>query len=153
MAVVFSEHYFYLIAYIDKKEHAFPAFFRIDRIISFKMLKEKYGFDLQTKYNVGEMIKSLKFMSGGKFTTVKLRLKNSQLNIVLDQLPNASIIEANHIDTYLKVKVFEDGFIKWVLNNTDNVEILEPLDLRSKIKNEALKIVEIYSNKSCKNYG
>lgn len=146
LAVVFSDFYFYLIAYIDGKSYDYPAFFRVDRIISFQMLEERYPRYLNTKYNVGEMRKCIKFMSAGQLIRVKLKIKPSVFEIVLDQLPNATIIDKNDNYIYIRAAIFKDGFIKWVLNQRNNVEVLEPLELREEIRKEVIEVLNIYSN-------
>lgn len=153
LAVVFSDYYFYLIAYIDKKDYDYPAFFRLDRIVSFIILNQTYSKQLFSKYNVGNMKKNTKFMSGGRFIKVKLKVDKLVLNTILDQIPNAIIINENNSFAFLEVKIFEDGFIKWVLNNSDAVEVINPIEIRDKIKNEAIKILNKYSEGIDNNFG
>lgn len=144
LSVIVSEYYFYLIAYIDGKEYKYPAFFRLDRIYSFIVLDEYYSKDLLSKYNVGEMRKFIKFMHGGDLIEVKLKVKEKDLNMILDQLPNAEIIENKKDFIVIKANVFKDGFIKWLLHNSDNLEIIEPLSLRNEFKEELIKILDKY---------
>ena len=145
ISVVFSEFYFYLIAFIDNKTYDFPAFFRIDRIESFKLLDEMYSRTLFEKYNVGKMKNSIQIMYAGDLTKVKLRCKQSALEAVLDRLPNAEILEEND-KIILKVEIFGDGLVKWILSQGENVEILEPINLREKVIEEVSKIVNLYKN-------
>lgn len=144
VSVIVSEFYFYLIAFIDDKEYNFPAFFRIDRVDSFKLLEESYSRALFEKYNVGKMKNSIQFMYAGELVQVKLKCKKTSLEAVLDRLPNAEIIKEEKEIFLLKAEVFGQGLVKWILTQGENVELLEPVCLRQKIIDEALKIIDLY---------
>lgn len=72
VAFVFSDFYFYLIAFINDIKYDYPAFFRIDRIKDIKDLNEKYDEKLYQQYNTGSMRNCLQFMYAGKLLTVKI---------------------------------------------------------------------------------
>lgn len=76
VAYVFSDFYFYLIAFIDNTKYDYPAFFRIDRTRKIKSMNEKYDEKLYQQYNTGSMRNCLQFMYAGKLLTVKIRCKN-----------------------------------------------------------------------------
>ncbi len=144
VSVVFDNLYFYLIAFIDNKSYDNPAFYRIDRIDSFSILDEKCSSDIYNKYNIGEMRKCVKFMSTGELIDVKIKINASVMENILDQLPNATIIDRDENFIYVKAVVFKDGFIMWVLKQRNNVEILEPLELRKDIKKEIINMLKTY---------
>ena len=144
VSVIVSEFYFYLIAFIDDKEYNFPAFFRIDRVESFKLLEESYSRELFEKYNVGKMKNSIQFMYAGELVQVKLKCKKTSLEAVLDRLPNAEIINEEKEMFLLKTEVFGQGLVKWILTQGENVELLEPVQLRQKIIEEVSKIMNLY---------
>ena len=144
ISVVFSEFYFYLVAFIEGQEYNYPAFFRIDRIESFSVLDEKYSKELYEKYNVGDMKKCIQFMFAGDLIEVKLKCAKSILEPVLDRLPNGEIIETQDEFNIIKCKIFGEGFIRWILTQGNKVEILEPKELRKKIYEEAINIANLY---------
>ena len=62
-AIMFSEYYFYLTAFIDDEDvkkdfsaldDAFPTIYRIDRIRSFKVLCERYSIPYNSRFEEGE---------------------------------------------------------------------------------------------------
>lgn len=146
LSIVFSEFYFYLIAFIDGKSYDFPAFFRIDRIVSFKLLDEKYSRTIFEKYDVGKMKNSIQFMCAGQLMNVKLRCKKAVLEVVLDKLPNSEIIDIRKDYIILKAEVFGQGLVKWILSQGNSLEVLEPIDLKQKILEETLKILDLYKH-------
>ena len=78
---MFSEYYFYLLAYIAdeevRREHNlpegefYPTIYRIDRIKSMKILDEHFSIPYATRFEEGEFRKLVQFMYGGKLRRVK----------------------------------------------------------------------------------
>lgn len=75
LAIMFSEYYFYLWAFIDDEKvrenfnvinDAFPTIYRIDRIRDLKILDEKYNIPYADRFEEGEFRKRVQFMYGGK---------------------------------------------------------------------------------------
>lgn len=144
LSVVFSGMYFYLIAFIEGNDHEYPAFFRIDRIEKIQISGEYFSEYLYDKYNVGEMKNSIKFMQAGKLLKVKIKCRKTILDAMKDHMPNAKITDMNDDYAEFEAMVFKGGFIKWILSQQDNIELLEPEDMRREIREEAEKIVGMY---------
>jgi predicted DNA-binding transcriptional regulator YafY len=145
VSIVFSEYYFYLIAFRNDEKYDYPAFFRLDRIESFKMTNDKYPQKLFEQYSVGNMKNCIQFMYAGELIDVKLRCVESALESILDRLPNAKVIEKDEVYSTVAAKIFGDGFIHWVLSQGTAVEVLEPIDYREKIKKQVTDILTIYT--------
>ena len=74
--ILFSEYYFYLIAFIDAdqsreydktlKEYKYPAIYRIDRIQRLKILKEGFKGLYANRFEEGEFRKRVQFMYAGE---------------------------------------------------------------------------------------
>lgn len=144
---IFSDFYFYLIAFIDEAEYKYPAFFRVDRINSIKVTDEQYSEELYKTYNAAKMRNCLQFMYTGELLNIKVRCKNQSVEAFKDRLPNNWLIKDEGEFKIYGVKVFGDGFIKWVLSQGTNIEVLEPLILREKILKEVNQINDLYKNK------
>ena len=43
-----------------------------------------------------------------------------------------------------KAKVFGEGFIKWVLSQGSNIEILEPIEVRNKLIKQIKDLNDLY---------
>lgn len=142
VAFVFSDFYFYLIAFINDIKYDYPAFFRIDRIKDIKDLNEKYDEKLYQQYNTGSMRNCLQFMYAGKLLTVKIRCKNCAVEAMRDRLPNNWLVKDEGNYKIYKAKVFGEGFIKWVLSQGNNIEILEPIEMRNKL----IEKIKVLSN-------
>lgn len=141
---IFSEFYFYLIAFIDGAEYKYPAFFRVDRIESFKMTDEHYSEQLYEKYNAAKMRNCLQFMYAGELLQVKVRCKNLAVEAFKDRLPNHWFIADEGEWKVYGAKVFGEGFIRWALSQGSSIEILEPVKIRDKLVKEIKSLKELY---------
>lgn len=75
VAIMFSEYYFYVTAFIDEKDEvrqdfdvmndSFPTIYRIDRIRSLEILREHFSIPYKDRFEEGEFRKRIQFMYGG----------------------------------------------------------------------------------------
>ena len=144
---IFSDFYFYLIAFIDGAEYKYPAFFRVDRIESFKLTDERYSERLYEKYNAAKMRNCLQFMYAGELLQIKVKCKNKAVEAFKDRLPNHWFIADEGEWKVYGAKVFGEGFIRWALLQGSSIEILEPIELRKEFIDAIDRIYTIYKSK------
>lgn len=133
VAIMFSEFYFYLTAFIGDKEvrkdfdvinDSYPTIYRIDRIRDMKLLNEKFHIPYSSRFEEGEFRKRVQFMYGGKLRKVKFKYFGVDVNAVLDRLPTAKIIsEEDGIYTII-AEVFGDGIDMWLRSQGENIEVI-----------------------------
>ena len=129
LAIMFSEYYFYLAAFIEDdkvKENfnvindSYPTIYRVDRIQGLKTLEEKYHIPYSDRFEEGEFRKRIQFMYGGKLRRVKFKYYGYSVEAVLDKLPTAKILnEELHEDERrtvytISAEVFGDGIDMWL---------------------------------------
>ena len=123
VAVMFSEYYFYLTAFIDDEEvkkdfdvvnDSFPTIYRIDRIRSFRVLDERYHIPYSSRFEEGEFRKRIQFMYGGKLQKVKFRYSGLDIDAVLDRLPTAKILDEEDGVYTVSAEVFGKGIEMWL---------------------------------------
>ncbi len=134
VALLFSEYYFYLTAYIADDEieaklkenrESFPTIYRIDRIKSYKVLDQKFKIPYASRFEEGEFRKQIQFMQGGKLTKIKFKYKGNTLDAILDRLPTAEIVDEVDDGVILKVQGFGKGIEMWLRCQGDLVEIIK----------------------------
>ena len=134
VAIMFSEYYFYLTAFIDDEEvradfdvlnDSFPTIYRIDRIESYKVLPEKFRIPYTDRFEEGEFRKRIQFMMGGRLQKVKFKYKGSSVEAVLDRLPTARIIDEEDGAYIISAEVFGKGINMWLRSQGDMVEVME----------------------------
>lgn len=133
-AIMFSEFYFYLTAFIDDKNlcenfdvanDPFPTIYRIDRIQNLKILDEHFRVLYSSRFEEGEFRKRVQFMYGGKLQTVRFKYKGPSIEAILDRLPTAKV-EKHEDGVYtVKAEVFGKGIERWIRGQGDAVEVVE----------------------------
>lgn len=134
VAIMFSEYYFYLAAFLrnidrqtefENPDDLFPTIYRIDRIRSFKVLKEHFQMPYNNRFQEGEFRKRVQFMYGGKLQYVKFIYKGPSVEAVLDRLPTAKV-SPNDDETWLvEAEVFGNGIEMWLRSQGDMVQVVE----------------------------
>lgn len=133
VAIMFSEYYFYLAAFIDDEElmqqfdvlnDAYPTIYRIDRIKELKVTQEHFYIPYKDRFEEGEFRKRIQFMYGGKLQKVKFKYTGLSIEAVLDRLPTAKILEAGDGYYIVQAEVFGTGIEMWLRSQGDKVEIL-----------------------------
>lgn len=133
VAIMFSEYYFYLTAFIDDEEvrkdfdvinDSFPTIYRIDRIQKMRVLDEKFHIPYSSRFEEGEFRKRVQFMYGGKLQKVKFRYSGLDIDAVLDRLPTATVLsEENGVYT-VSAEVFGKGIDMWLKSQGTMIEII-----------------------------
>lgn len=133
LAIMFSEYYFYLTAFIDDEKirenfsvlnDAFPTIYRIDRIQEMKVLDEKFHVPYKDRFEEGEFRKRIQFMYGGKLRKVRFKYSGYAVESVLDRLPTAKIESEDNGEYIISAEVFGDGIDMWLRSQGDMIKIL-----------------------------
>lgn len=132
-AIMFSEYYFYLMAFIDDEEvrkdfdvlnDSFPTIYRIDRIQSLKVLNEHFHIPYSSRFEEGEFRKRVQFMYGGRLQRVAFKYSGTDVDAVLDRLPTAKILNEDNGVYTVSAEVFGKGIDMWLRSQGENVEVI-----------------------------
>ena len=133
-AVMFSEYYFYLAAFIEDKEvrkdfdvlnDSFPTIYRIDRIKKLVVLKEKFHIPYKDRFEEGEFRKRIQFMQGGRLQKIRFRYSGLDIDAVLDRLPTAQVLNEDNGVYTVSAEVFGKGVDMWIRSQGENIEVIE----------------------------
>ena len=133
VAIMFSEYYFYLAAFIDDKrtqenfkvlDDVNPTIYRIDRIKRLEVLGERFKIPYRDRFEEGEFRKRIQFMFGGKLRKVTFRYSGYSVDAVLDRLPTAKVIAEEDGVYTIKAEVYGDGIDMWLRSQGEKVELL-----------------------------
>lgn len=152
VAILFSEYYFYLNAYIVEKNESgnyvhkynYPAIFRIDRIKNYEHLNEKFRISYSNRFEEGEFRKRIQFMYAGKLEKVQLKFFGENPEPILDRLPTARVVEQYDNECTIEAEVYGKGIIMWILSQGSKVEVLKPESMREEMKNALLDMIKLY---------
>lgn len=137
LAIMFSDYYFYLAAFIDDKkvldnfnviDDSFPTIYRIDRIQDLVVKEEKFHIPYSSRFEEGEFRKRIQFMFGGKLRRIRFQYLGFSVEAVMDRLPTVKIEKEDEIDGKkiytMSAEVFGDGIDMWIRSQGDNIKML-----------------------------
>lgn len=135
VAIMFSEYYFYLTAFIDDDKvredfdvinDSFPTIYRIDRIKNLNVLNEKFHIPYSSRFEEGEFRKRIQFMYGGKLQKVKFKYTGNDIDAILDRLPTATILSEDNGEFIIGAEVFGKGIDMWLRSQGERVKVISP---------------------------
>lgn len=133
VAIMFSEYYFYLTAFIDDENvrkdfdvvnDSFPTIYRIDRIKNLRVLDEKFHIPYSSRFEEGEFRKRIQFMYGGKLQKVKFKYTGNDIDAILDRLPTATVLSEDNGTFIISAEVFGKGIDMWLRSQGSLVELM-----------------------------
>lgn len=146
VAVMFSEYYFYLIAYRNDESGYKPVYYRIDRITSITENREKFIIDLEHDFNEGDLREKNQFMFPGENIRICFEFSGLSLQAILDRLPTAKVVEKK--DNGVSVIEAEvnngRGILMYLLSQGAWVKVISPPSLIDDMKLELAKMNALY---------
>ena len=133
LAILFSEYYFYLTAFIDDEtvqkdfkvpNDAYPTIYRIDRIKALKVLDEQFHIPYANRFEEGEFRKRVQFMSGGELKKIRFEYTGYSVEAILDRLPTAKVEKVENGKYTISAEVFGDGVDMWLRSQGDRVRMV-----------------------------
>ena len=130
LAIMFSEYYFYLTAFIEDgkvREHfevindSFPTIYRIDRIKDMKVLDERFHIPYSSRFEEGEFRKRIQFMYGGRIRKIQFQYLGPDIDTVLDRLPTARVLKEEEGVYTVAAEVFGKGIDMWLRSQGDSI--------------------------------
>lgn len=124
VALLFSEFYFYLVAY-KEEETEFPTIFRVDRIGTMEKTGNHFQVPYQDRFKDGEFRKRVQFMYPGVLRRVTFTYSGPSVEAVLDRLPTARIL-SHKDDVYtLTAEAYGKGLDMWLGSQGKWVKVLK----------------------------
>lgn len=142
VGLMFSEYYFYLMAFIDNIdkekefnniEDMFPTIYRIDRIRTINILDQHFSITYKNRFQEGEFRKRVQFMYGGKLQRIRFEYTGPSVESVLDRLPTAIIEKSIGNKFVICAEVFGLGIEMWFKSQGSMVKVLESQELVNKL--------------------
>ena len=144
VGVMFSDFYFYLIAYLKGKKKDYPAIYRVDRIVEWNITEEHFKVEYNKRFEDIEFRKRIQFMQGGNIQTIKFKFWGESLEAVLDRLPTAEILEKKDGKAIIKAEIYGRGIKMWLLSQMQFLEVMEPKEFREEMKDTIEQMLNNY---------
>ena len=154
VAIIFSEYYFYLNAFIVEKNengtyeqlYDYPAVFRVDRILKHREMGEKFRIAYANRFEEGEFRKRVQFMFPGQLIRVEFLYSGRNVEAILDRLPTAKILSEDADGYIVQAEVYGNGILMWLLSQGSTVEVLRPQSLRKEMKRILQETLQKYES-------
>jgi predicted DNA-binding transcriptional regulator YafY len=157
VSLMFSEYYFYLIAYYPGR-HDEPRYFRVDRITGIVEHRERSDAERVPDYDgehrrhveqipsfdEGALRKRNQFMFYGKMRRIRFWYTGPSVQAILDKLPTAKIIERGRGKHLLEAEVYGDGIRMFLLSQGAWVRVVAPEEFVREMGTEIEKMGGLY---------
>lgn len=130
VALLFSEFYFYLVAY-KEEETEFPTIFRVDRIRTMEKTGNHFQMPYQDRFKDGEFRKRVQFMYPGALRRVTFTYSGPSVEAVLDRLPTARILSHKDGIYTLTAEAYGKGLDMWLGSQEKWVKVLQSEEVTS----------------------
>ncbi|MEE0863228.1 MAG: WYL domain-containing transcriptional regulator [Lachnospiraceae bacterium] len=148
LSIMFSEYYFYLIAYkydsYNIDDNSTPIYFRIDRITDITVHREQVSLTKEQEFNEGLLRKRSQFMWPGPLRRIRFEFTGPSLQAILDRIPTARVIEQYAGKSIIEAEVYGNGIKMFLLSQGSWVKVLSPDDFVAEVKSEIEKMQSLY---------
>lgn len=148
-ALVWKGDNYYVIG--NSNSHTDISHYRVDRMENVEVTEERsIDFSMLNDYknylSISDYVNKLYNMYSGNREFVELRFKNEMLNIAIDKFGlEATLIKDGDYHFKLRTDVIvSEGFISWLLQFGDGIELLSPHFMRIQLKDKVEKINLMY---------
>lgn len=121
ISILFSEFYFYILAFREDESYETPTVYRLDRINGYKIVGEKFCIPHSSKFHDGEFRKYVQFMFPGKLKKISFQFTGKTIEPVLDRLPTARVVQQEGEVYTIEAEVFGDGIDMWLRSQGEKV--------------------------------
>lgn len=148
LSIMFSEYYFYLIAYKydsnNLDDNNTPIYFRIDRITDITVHREQLSLSKEQEFDEGLLRKRSQFMWPGPLRRIRFEFTGPSLQAILDRIPTARVIEQYAGKSIIEAEVYGNGIKIFLLSQGSWVKVLSPDDFVAEMKSEIEKMQSLY---------
>lgn len=126
VGILFSEFYFYLIAWLADDSKDFYTVFRVDRITEIQARGDRFNIPYAQRFSESEFRKRVQFMYPGKLKKVKFLYRGSSIEAVLDRLPTAEILKKNPDgSSIITAESYGNGINMWLNSQGNWIEMID----------------------------
>lgn len=146
-SVLFSDLYYYLIAFYTDDEEQKPVYFRIDRIRRLTVHRKRSSSAPWPVFDEGLLRKRSLLMWAGKLRTIRFEYSGRSVQAVLDRLPTARVIEKSQGRCLVEAEVYGDGIKMWLLSQGSWVKVVAPPEFVEEMRGEIEAMRSLYADK------
>jgi len=144
VAVMFSEYYYYLIAFRTDLEEKLPLYFRVDRIVQIVEHRTTFMKENWHRFNEGELRKQIQFMQPGELRNIRFEFSGPSVQAILDKIPTAKVVGKNGRAKIIEAETYGKGINMFLLSQGHHVKALAPEKFVEEMRAEIEKMRKNY---------
>lgn len=144
VGLVFTDYYFYAVSYVKNKDIPYPISFRLDRILSYEILNERFKIPYSQRFESGDFRNKINMMYQGELIKFTFRFTGHSVEAVLDKFPVSRVIEEGDGYCIIEAISYEQGLLMWLFSQGEWIKVLTPNDLVEKVKDKLNKMMSLY---------
>lgn len=144
VAVMFSEYYFYLIAYRCDEDDWKPLYYRVDRIVNVVEHRKHFVLNKEHDFDEGELRSKIQFMFPGEYRKIRFEYTGASVQAILDKIPTARVINKNGNTAVIEAETFGTGVNMFLLSQGNRVKAIYPPEFVEEIKDEVESMCRLY---------
>lgn len=144
VGLVFTDYYFYAVSYVKNKDIPYPISFRLDRILSYEILNERFKIPYSQRFESGDFHNKINMMYQGELIKFTFRFTGHSVEAVLDKFPVSRVIEEGDGYCIIEAISYEQGLLMWLFSQGEWIKVLTPNDLVEKVKDKLNKMMSLY---------
>ena len=146
VSVMFTDYYFYLIAFNAEDGEDKPLYFRVDRIRHITQHRKRFSVTDVPGFDEGLLRQRSMFMWPGKLRKIRFEFTGISIQAVMDKIPTAKVIEHTGRKYLVEAEVYGEGIKIWLLSQGSWVKVVSPPDFVEEIKNRLQKTLAQYQD-------
>lgn len=144
VGLVFTDYYFYAVSYVKNKDIPYPISFRLDRILSYEILNERFKIPYSQRFESGDFHNKINMMYQGELIKFTFRFTGHSVEAVLDKFPVSRVIEEGDGYCIIEAISYEQGLLMWLFSQGEWIKVLTPNDLVEKVRDKLNKMMSLY---------
>ncbi|MBP3568006.1 MAG: WYL domain-containing protein [Lachnospiraceae bacterium] len=144
VAVMFSEYYFYLIAFRTDMEEKLPLYFRADRIVQIVEHRTTFVKENWHQFSEGELRKRIQFMQPGELRKIRFEFSGPSVQAILDKIPTAKVVGKNGKAHIIEAETYGKGINMFLLSQGHHVRALAPENFVEEMRTEIEQMLKQY---------
>ena len=145
-SVMFTDYYFYLIAFLTEGKTEKPYYFRVDRIRQITVHRKRFTTEDTPVFDEGLLRQRSLFMWPGELRTIRFEFTGPSLQAVLDKLPTAKVIDRQEKKYLIEAETYGDGIKMWLLSQGAWVKVVAPQELVEDMKRQLQTALAHYND-------
>lgn len=144
-AIIFSEYYFYLVAYNPTYQQ--NLFYRVDRIRHVQVAPVALPAPQSARFEDGRLRQVIQYMRSGKQMTIRFEFWGF-VEAALDRLPTATVVtrDAECGSVLIEAETFDQGALMWLLSQGPAVRVVSPPELVTEIRQRIQAMADRYAS-------